>query len=405
MVPVYEDKNKRVVNGQERISFSSFSSFHLIVITARAKGKKQISDNATDDEDLVVKIDDKSFPTLSRPERLIDSPTAFSGGTLHGLSKTVYFLTFLKGKDHVVRLETDKPSHTATFESVEVYTLNLQKILSLKVENQAEDGDRRPWLTFALDNLPLVSVTPTITYSHRKRDSDDVKIILDGKTQGNILRKIKHFLWRYVGSRLPRFFTKTQTETFTVNLSPGLHYLEFEADRMPTLNKLVIDFGTTPPIPPGIPSVDNPKWTKDFYDDTPELLLARLLLGEAEDQSREAKSWVAGSVLNRVKAEAWPKTIHGVILQPDQYDPFKPIDLNFPKITDPLGDISEKRKRIWKECYEIATGFLSENIFNPTEATHFHGRGVTKDWFLENIVPNGRFIRQIDDTYFYWSPN
>lgn len=404
MILVYEDKKRRVIKGQEKINFSSFSSFHLVVITAGAKSKKQISSSATDDEDLIVKIDGKPFPKLNT-KRLKDSPAAFSGGQLHNLSKAVYYLSFLKGKDHTIILEADDPPEAASFENLEVYTLTSEKKTTLNVEKQAEDGDGRPWLTFALDNLSLKSITPTITYSRRKRDSDDVKIIIDGKTQGNILREIKHFLWRYVGSFLPPFSSKTETETFTVNFSQGLHYIEFHADRMPTLHTLNIDFGIQPQPPIRIPTVENPKWTEDFYDDTPELLLARLLLGEAEDQSKETKTWVAGAILNRVKAKAWPNTIHGVILQPDQYDPFKPTDLNFPKITDPLKDTSEKRKKIWKECYEIAAGFLSGNIANPTEATHFHGRGVTKDWFLENIVPNGRFIRQIGDTYFYWSPN
>ena len=52
-----------------------------------------------------------------------------------------------------------------------------------------------------------------------------------------------------------------------------------------------------------------------------------------------------------------------------------------------------------------AQGILSGKIKNPTEATHFHGQGVSQEWFLENIVPNSRFIKQIDDTFFYWSPN
>ena len=46
-----------------------------------------------------------------------------------------------------------------------------------------------------------------------------------------------------------------------------------------------------------------------------------------------------------------------------------------------------------------------EKIENPTEATHFHGVGVTRDWFIQNVVPDGKFLRQIDDTYFYWGPN
>lgn len=405
MFSVFEDSRKRMVKIKEEIKFTSFSSYHLIVLTARVKSEKQMGQEATDDEDLILKLDQKTFPQLNS-ERLIDSPAAFSGGKLHNFAKTVYLLTFLKGKEHSLVLETDEPFNTATFESLKIYTLNLEGNLTLETNVQAEDGDRRSWLTFTLDKFPLRSITPTIIYSRRKRDSDDVKIKIDGKTQENIIRTIKHFLWRFAGSFLPWLSPiKTETQTFTVNLPRELHYLEFDADRMPILDKLVIDFGEEPPISKELPTVDNPKWTGNFYDDTEIILLARLTFGEAEDQSDEAKIWAAGSILNRVKAEVWPSTIHGVILQPDQYDCFKPGDPNYPKVIDPLKDTDELRKNAWRESYGVAKELLFDKIQNPTEATHFHGRGVSKEWFMKNVVPNGRFIRQIDDTYFYWSPN
>jgi len=202
MVLIYEDTNKRIIKDRERVNFSSFSSLHLIVITARVKGKKQISNSATDDEDLTVKIDDKSFPKLSHPERIADSAAAFSGGSLHGLTKTVYFLIFLKGKDHKIELTTDKLPNTATLEGLKVYTWHPERELILDPGQQAEDGDRRPWITFVLEDFSLRAIIATITYSRRKRDSDDVKIIIDDKVQGNLLKKIKHFC----GAMLVRYF-------------------------------------------------------------------------------------------------------------------------------------------------------------------------------------------------------
>lgn len=403
---IYKDKRKRIIRGRGDVGFSSFSSFHLISITARARSEKQISDEATDDEELVVKIDGKIFPKLGSKEALLDSPVAFNGGQLHDLSKTVYFLTFLEGKEHTIILETDEPHNTATFEGLEIHALDLDKNLRLEVEKQAEDGDRRPWIAIALDALPSVSITFTTTYTRRKWDSDDVKVIIDGKTYRNILRTIKHIFWRFAGSLLPKILpTLTETETLAPNLPQGVHYIEFHADRMPVLHNLRIDFGRRPQPPIRIPTVDDPKWTGDFYDDSEEMLLARLVLGEASDQSVETKAWVAGAVLNRVKAEAWPNRIHEVILQPDQYDPFKPSDPNYPKIIDPLKNADERTINAWGESFEVSRGILSGRIKNPTEATHFHGRGVTKRWFLGNIVPDERWIKTIDDTYFYWSPN
>jgi len=399
---IIRDDNRKTIKNREEIEFSSFSAFHLVVVAARAKSKKQISQKETDDEDLYIKIDEKTFPKLTDPARLIDSPAAFSGGTLHNLSKTVYFLVFLKGKDHRITLETDKPHKSATLENFKVYTVNLNKELTIEVENQAEDGDRRPWITFVLDSLPLKSITPTITYSRRKRDSDDVKIIVDGRTQGNILRTIKHLFWRYVGSRLPWSSpSKTETETFTVNLSQGLHYLEFWADRMPILHKITIDFGIKPSVPEGIPTVDNPKWTGDFYDDTEDILLARLIFGEAENQPKEAKIGVGFTVINRVNKQRpnWGLTIREVILKENQYDSLWS-EATYEKVRDPLKSASEARKKAWVESYEVALGILSGAVSDTTNgATNFHS--FTKPEDFPSWATEENFKVKIGDFYFY----
>lgn len=242
---VKEDRQKRIIKGQEEIKFSSSSSYHLIILTARAKGEKQISESSTDDEELTLQIDNKTFPKLgSNSNKVLDSPASINGGRLHNLSKTVYFLVNLSGKDHKIILNTDDPPGTATFESLEIYTLDPTNILTLEPKIQAEDGDRREWITFVLDNTPLVDVSLTITYSRRKRDSDDVKIRIDGQTQSNILRDIKHFLWYFAGSLIPLISsTRTETQTFTTNFPSGLHYIELDADRMPTLNSIEIKLG------------------------------------------------------------------------------------------------------------------------------------------------------------------
>lgn len=54
---IFEDKCKRTVKRKEIIKFYSFSSYHLIAISARAKSEKQISQDTTDDEELTVEID------------------------------------------------------------------------------------------------------------------------------------------------------------------------------------------------------------------------------------------------------------------------------------------------------------------------------------------------------------
>jgi len=405
---IYQDKQQKTIQGKEIITFPSFSSYHLIAITARAKSEKQLGSQGTDDEDLIVKIDNKTFPKFNS-DRLKDSQAAFSGGGLHNLAKTVYFLTFLRGKGHEIILEADKPPGTATFENLQVYTLNLGSELALEPKLTAEDGDRRPWVTLALNDLPLQSITSTITYSRRKRDSDDVKIKINGKTRGGLLTNIKHFLWRFVGSLLPLLSpTKTETEKFIVKLPSGLHYIELDADRMPTLENIVFNFGKELPVPEGIPTFDNPKWAGDFYDDPPEILLARLIFGEARGQSKEEKLAVAWVVKNRFLSQIsdFGFNYHEVILKNDgvryQFSPMNPSEPdNFPVLIDPLKIDNSLTKAAWSDSYEAATAIISGKISDPTEgAVFFHSQDLSKEEFLK-AVPRAVYIKEIGNFFFY----
>ena len=152
-----------------------------------------------------------------------------------------------------------------------------------------------------------------------------------------------------------------------------------------------------------IPSVGDPKWTGDFYDDSEEMILARVIFGEARSQSEEAKIWVAGSVLNRVKSSAWSNSVHEVILKRDQYKSFNLDDPNLKFVTDPLLDTTQKDS--WKESFKIAAGILEGSIQNPTKATHFHDPRQSQESYIQDIVPNGEFLKRIGDIFFYWRPN
>lgn len=401
MLLIHEDKRKRTIKKQEEIKFSSTSPYHLIILTVRSKAEKQISDSSTDDEDLIVRIDDKTFPQIGS-NKLLNSPAAFSGAALHNLAKTVYFLISLQGKDHKLILKTDNPPGTATFEELKIYTLDRTDKLTLEPKIQAEDGDRREWLTFVLDNLPLEEVSVTITYARRKRDSDDVKIKIDGQTQGNFLGNIKHFLWYFVGSLIPRISSiKSESQTFISKLSSGLHYIELDADRMPTLEKIILNLGSLP-VKKRIPTVDDPEWTGNFADDTEEMLLARAIYGEAGGESKQAKIAVGWTIRNRVEdsRNRWGKTYHEVILQPFQYEPFNdPKSRAFKKITNPQVD-DEIEEKAWRESFEAATEVIHNKVPDPTNgANHFYV--PLPDYPTPNWVDDEKFTLQIVSTRFY----
>lgn len=396
---IKEEKFKKIINREFNFEFNiTEEGLYLVEISARARSEKQIGKNESDDDDLRVEIDGRKFGQPSDPNRYLDSPAAFSGGQIYNLKKTVVFVCQFSEGNHFINFIPDREP---TLEEVKIYRPEIENGKLVAALNwQAEDGDRRDWCTVALIDLPLKETIIELTCQKRKFDRDDVKIIIDGEIKKNLKSGFRKF-WYWLGA-----FSGSEKQINTFKLDKErrpVHYIEFWADRMPTLNQAVLDFGEN--LLKRIPTVYDPEWVGDFRSDPEDILLSRLILGEAEGQSQEVKTWIAGSILNRMRAKAWPDTIQDVILQQGQYDPFKPADANFHKITDPLEDADSNRRNSWFISYKIASGILSGEIKNPTEATHFHGKGVTKEWFMENVVPNGKFLKKIEDTYFYWSRN
>lgn len=392
---IIADRNRRVINGQQEIKFSSYSSFHLIKLTARAKSENQLGVTATDDEDLTFTLDGRSFPKLGTKNDLIDAPTAFSGGSLHGLTKTVYLFNFLRGRDHRLIFNTDKPSSTAAFESVEVFTFSPSEILRLDVLHQAEDGNRRPWLTFALVDLPLASFSVGLTLEKRFLDSDDVKVSINGKiilNHRNLWRK----LWYFVAASLG---DNQQVHSFPTDLPTGLHYLELFADRMPILNNVVFNFGVVPSTLFTIPTADNPKWTNDFYDDSEEILLARVIYGEAGGESYEAKIAVGWTIRNRVedKLNRWGRTYHDVLLAEYQYDSLWNKD-TYDKVRNPAINNDPGEIDAWKESYKVALMIVQGEAADPTAgANHFYSATTGKP----NWADEQKITLEIGITRFY----
>lgn len=377
---------------------------YAISITARCEGKN----------DLRVEIDGQLFREVPAKDNIqkYDVPPAWNGSKLQGLKQTNIFLIKLDKGDHII---TFFPEGQARVEEWTQWRIEDSSNLVFDLNRQTEAGDKRPWFTFILVDLPLVSITAEASTSWHLFDGDDVKLIVDNEIEHNPDSKLwRDWIWHATPGQI---FSgpKKEVKAFSKNLSSGIHYIEFWVDKTPTLHIIVLDLGELVTKEPSvetdqpqsrIPTVDDPKWTGNFEDDTEVMILARLILGEAENQSEEARLWVAGSVLNRVTAKAWPDTIHKVIAQSGQYDPFKVVDNNFAKITDPLNeDTSQLRLKNWQECYRLAKKLLSGKIENPTTATHFNGKGIDREAFMDKYIPNGEFLRQIDDTYFYWSPN
>lgn len=344
------------------------------------------------DDNLTVKIDNLELANKYR---------SWNGNTLRGLKQTNFYILKLIEGDHDLNFTA---SQYPQIQTIRIYQIGENEIsYHLKDNYPIQEGQRRPWLTIALCNLGLdllkikASANEGKKFLFFQKDDSDLKLIIDGNIQQNSELK-SHKNWFWCGRVL-----KGKTKTFEkeLNLKLDLHFFEFWADRNPEVEEIIVKLEGLKRIP----TVDDPKWTGDFADDPEEILLARLVFGEARNQPQEAKIWVAWSIINRIGAKAWPDTLYEVILQPGQYDPFKPTDPNYSIIIDPLNGADAQTVDAWKECYEIARVVVNKETENPTSATHFHGIGISREQFETNVVPDGKFLKKIGDTYFYWSPN
>lgn len=369
-------------------SFSfSLETFGLYAITVTARCKSDNQSESGANETLRLEIDDlklREIPPLDKPQ-YNKIPPSWNGTEQKGLAKTIIFVVPLSKGEHSLNFF---PVNGAIIEKWNYHPIeNVQEITFL-LEEMAEDGDRRPWYTFAFVNTPLKSITAEVGVSWHFLDGDDVKLIIDGKIKENTSSK----LWRYwLWSARPwQLLTGTNKELKTValNLPHGVHYIEFWADKTPTLNQVKLDLGDF--TPKRIPTVNDPEWTGNFVDDTDQMILARALFGEVRntlipDKARIAVGWV---IKNRVNDERWPNTYWEVITARSQFSAFNATDTNRPYVEDPVHFGKEIDKKAWEHSYEIARNVISNEIVDSTQgANHYYDDSISTPGWAKNQKP------------------
>lgn len=232
---------KKQINKQYNHTFNiDKSGLVAVFVSARCRCKKQIRSNI--DEDLRIEINGMKFREIP-PQKYIqvfNIPAAWNGSDLRGLKKTIVFLTVLNKGDHIVSLI---PKNSAFIEEIKVQELSGKQDVYLEIEEQAEDGDRRPWYTFVLVDLALKEFSADVTVKWRGLDSDDVKLIINGEIKKNNL-SILHRYWLWSANIFRKLLRRErQTKSFQEDLSKSIHCIEFWADRMPILHEITLNLG------------------------------------------------------------------------------------------------------------------------------------------------------------------
>lgn len=364
---------------------------HLIEITARAKNWLQNATKFFRDDNLAMRLDGMDFHKLSGERGIFDGEMSWNGNKLKNLSQTNFILSgFNPGRHSITFLLARSPF----LENLRIYGVDSSRVV-LNVPS-VENGNRRPLATVAIFNAALESLKIIASIGNNGGDDDDLQLRINGEIERNVENKA-HQNWFWCG-RVLRGQVKSLEKK--LNFELGMHYIELWADGKPNIQSF--EFFTKELK--RIPSKDNPLWTGDLNDDPDDVLLTRLIFGEARSEPDEAKIWVAGVVLNRKHSSSWPDTLKEVILQPKQFKALDPMNRdNFNSVVNPLRILSEKDA--WYGCHQIAVDAISGQLEGITEATHFHDKTQSQSSYIKNVVPNGRFIKKIGTLYFYQSPN
>ena len=120
--------------------------------------------------------------------------------------------------------------------------------------------------------------------------------------------------------------------------------------------------------------------TTDFSTDSDEVLLARMIFGEARGCSEIERIAVGYTALNRVNdGKKWNgETIREVILKPKQYSCFNESDPNRAKLMNPMS----YEPKVFEDCLDIARNILNGECSDPAKgATHyFNPRYANPSW-------------------------
>jgi len=131
--------------------------------------------------------------------------------------------------------------------------------------------------------------------------------------------------------------------------------------------------------------------TNRFTTDSEDVLLARMIYGEARNCPDIEKIAIAYTAINRAKdGKAWNgRTLKEAILKPWQYSCFNQDDPNREQLKDP----EAYDPKAFHDCLKIAKGVLSGKYKDPVRATHYYNPASVKN--KPNWARNSKLLEKI----------
>ena len=136
--------------------------------------------------------------------------------------------------------------------------------------------------------------------------------------------------------------------------------------------------------------------TTNFANDSDEVLLARMLFGEARNCSDSEKAAIGYVALNRVQRGRYGNGLRGVILRRNQFSCFNANDPNRERLMDPM----RYEHAAFENCLGIARGVLSGNETDNTQgATHYFNPNSASPSWADSMARIGRIDRSRHEFY------
>ncbi len=364
---------------------------YLIKITARAKSWWQNTKTGRSffrKDSLTLLIDKKEILHAFSKKRLRASDI-WNGNVLKGHELIAYILLSLDKDNHTISFNTHGKPYLGELSVTQVSGSDVT------LENlQCSSRDRIPWITFLVwQTISLSSFSITAKAPKSGKDDDDLKLLIDRVTEKNIDTKA-HGGWYWCGKVL-----KGSSKIFARNFADGQSPQRFDldGDGSPTIQKITLSIITA--SLKRTPTVDDPKWTGDFYDDSSQIILARAIFGEGRSLPELGKIGIGWVICNRIGFSQWGNTYHEVILHPRHFSAFDKNDPNRSLLEDPKRDLTQHEA--WRECYRIAGSIIRGDIVDPTKgANHYYSTYIKPPFWTKGATQT----LKVDNTLFYRLP-